>query len=191
MKKGSKIILGAFFLGIAALLVTGCDANKQNKKQEQQSVEEKPKGNCTVFECINQIEITDNLEKINTTIGFEGKEIKSDTGWKKYEWKISSDENVEVIFYETGKNDIKINFRNDTIKSKKVDFSGFDEMKKQITDGTEIKYNQIKESFKTDGTLVEKNNSTNIYRWVSEDDGYLNVSFSTINGRVTYVKGKY
>ena len=39
MKKGRKIILGALFLGTAALLVTGCDLKKNETKQENQPVE--------------------------------------------------------------------------------------------------------------------------------------------------------
>ena len=54
---------------------TGCGSKKgdvntnTNKKGE---VKEKIKGNCTVFECIKQIEPTDTLEQVNEKMGFEG-----------------------------------------------------------------------------------------------------------------------
>ena len=189
MKKYNKIILGALFLGIFTLLVTGCDLKKT--KEEEKPVEEKAKGNCKILECLDKIQINDTLETINTTIGFEGEQTTEEAGMKKYNWALKSDQNIEIIFYDNGKKDIKINFNNEEIKNKKVDFSGFTELKEEISSGTEVKYEKIVETFKTEGTLVEKSDSTNVYRWVDEDGGYLNVTFSTVNGRVTFVSGKY
>jgi len=191
MKKGRKIILGALFLGTAALLVTGCDLKKNETKQENQPVEEKSKGNCKILDCINKIEITDTLETINSTMGFDGEQSGEGNGWKKYKWELNEDENVEVTFFESRKDIIKINFKDEKIKNNKVDFSEFAELKKQISGGTEIKYDKIKESFKAEGTLVEKGDITNVYRWVNGDGGYMNVSFSTVNGKCTFAMGRY
>lgn len=188
MKKYNKIILGAFFLGATTLLLTGCNSKKNN--DEVQPAEEKAKGNCKILECINKIQLSDNLETINTTIGFEGELISEENGCKKYNWALKSDENVEASLCDSGKNSIKIIFENDSIKNKKVDFSKFEELKEEISNGTEVKYEKIVETFKAEGTLVEKNSSTNVYRWVNEESEFMNVSFSTVNGRCTFASGK-
>ena len=185
MKK--KVLLLLIILPALLLVVTGCDS-KKNK--DVQPVEEKAKGNCKILECIDKIKLTDNLETINTTIGFEGELISEENGCKSYKWNLKSDENVEVSLCESGKNDVKINFKNDTIKNKKVDFSKFETLKEEISNGTEVKYEKLVETFKTEGTLIEKNNSTNVYRWVNEDGEFMNVSFSTVNGRCTFASGK-
>lgn len=191
MKKTNKVVLGALFLGTAALLVTGCDMKKTETKTENQPVEEKAKGNCKVLDCINKIEITDTLETINTTIGFEGEVSLEGESWKTYKWELNDDENVEVTFFSSGKNTIKINFKDEKIKNSKVDFSEFAELKKQINSGTEVKYDKIKESFKAEGTLIEKSSSSNKYRWVNGDGGYMDITFSTISGKCTFAMGRY
>ena len=191
MRKNNKIILSAILLGTAALLLTGCDNGKNNKKEEPQPVEEKEKGNCKILECINKLEITDDLEKINTTIGFEGEQVASEEGTKKYKWELNTDENIEVTFNDSGKNTIRLNFKDEKIAKKKVDFSEFVDLKEQISNGTEVKYDKVKETFKSEGTLIEKNATANIYKWVNEEGGYLEVSFSIVNGRCTLASGKY
>ena len=79
-------------------------------------------------------------------MGFDGEQSGEGNGWKKYKWELNEDENVEVTFFESGKDNIKINFKDEKIKNNKVDFSEFAELKKQISGGTEIKYDKIKES---------------------------------------------
>ena len=54
--------------------MVGC-GNKPTELQEKK--EEEVKGNCTVEECINQIEPKMKVEEVNQIIGFEG-EKKAD-----------------------------------------------------------------------------------------------------------------
>ena len=150
MKKNKMLLIVALCICLSTLL-TGCSLKKE---KNETPVEEVSKGNCKILECINKIEITDTLEIINNTIGFEGTQTSEGDGWTKYKWELNDNDNVEVTIYSSGKNSIKINFKDEKIKNSKVDFSGFAELKKSISDGTEVKYEQMKATFKGEGTLI-------------------------------------
>ena len=195
MKKINKVILGSLLLGTATLLLTGCELNKTDMKQDSNNqVEEKTnsKGNCSILDCINKIDVNDTVETVNKTMGFDGEVSLEGESWKKYKWALNDDESVEVTFYESSKTaTITINFKNEKIQNSKVDFSEFPELKKQVNSSTGVNYDKFKESFKAEGTLVEKSSISNKYRWVNKDGGYMDVTFSASSGKCTFAMGRY
>ena len=194
MKNTKKILLGVACLSSAALLTTGCDlipANKDSKNQNLEEKEEQSKGNCKVFDCIKKIEVKDDMELVKSVMGFEGEQTSEGNGWKTYTWELNDDESVKVTFYDTEVGTVSINFKNDKIKNKKVDFSGFANLKKSINSGEEVKYETMKTTFKAEGTLVEKSSISHKYRWVNGEGGYMDASFSTSTGKCTFAMGRY
>jgi hypothetical protein len=173
MKKLTKIVLCLAVL----LLVTGCTSNKKETKKE------KSKGKCKITECINLIGLKDNLEKVNETIGFEGKKGKDDT----YTWKLTSKDKVEVVFSDT--NTIKIKLLDDSIKNNKTSFKKYDEIEKKLKDGEKITIEDLNKAFKSNGVLIEKTSIKEVYKWVDKEDGYLEATINGTNGKCYRLNG--
>ena len=171
-----KKIISLFLILSIVLLLTGCHSKKEIKK-------EKAKGKCKITECINLIGINDNLEKVNEIIGFEGKENKDNT----YIWKLTSNQKIEVVFNDT--NSIKIKLLDETIKNKKTSFKKYESIEKKLKDGETIKIDDLNKIFKSKGILIEKTSTTEIYKWVDEEDSYLEATINATNGKCYRIKG--
>ena len=182
MKKLAVIIMTLSTI----ILLTGCGktASKNTSDKTQ-----KDKGNCKILECINKIDVKDNLDKVNETMGFEGEKTNEGDGYTTYKWALNDYESVEVTFYTSSSN-IKINFNDNIIQSDKVDFSKYDEVSKSLKAGDTVTYDDLKKKFKDSGTLVEKSSSTNKYRWVNSEGGYLNANFSVTSGKCSMIIGR-
>ena len=172
MKKITKLVL---VLGIF-LLLTGCSTTKKETKKE------KPKGKCKITECITQIGLNDNLEKVNEIVGVEGKE-KNGT----YTWKLSSTQKIVITFGDT--NTIKIRLLDDEIKNKKTNFKKYEEIEKKLNDGETVTKDDLNKAFKVNGVLIEKTSTTEVYKWVSQDDGYIEATINSTNGKCYKING--
>ena len=180
-----KIISICLCLSII-LLVTGCNKTTDSSSKTKKV---KDKGNCKILDCINKIDIKDNLEKVNETMGFEGEKQEEKNDYIIYKWALNDYDSVVVTFY-SNTSSIKINFNDNLIQSDKTNFSKFEEISKSLKDGETLNYDDIKKKFKGKGTLIEKSSSLNVYRWVDKTGGYLNVSFNAINGKCSRIKGE-
>lgn len=177
--------IGILFMSILCLILTGCGNNGEATNSNGGNTEI-IKGNCTAFECIKQIEISNSLEEINNIIGFEGELV--DEAKNKYYWEISENTGVEVIFYSGNKLNAKIVYDRDSLANKKVDFSRYEELKSKINDG--ITYDEfITYIGNVDGILIEKGSSTSKYIWVADEDRYLNATFNKEN-KCTFASGR-
>ena len=159
------------------LLLTGCNSTKKEIK------EEKSKGKCKITECIKLISINDNIDKVNEIVGFEGKKSKDNT----YIWKLTSKDKIEIVFGDT--NSIKIKLLDDSIKNKKTSFKKYDTLEKKLKDGEKITIDDINKAFKSKGVLIEKNSTEEIYKWVDEEDSYLEATINVTNGKCYRIKG--
>ncbi len=189
-----KFLALSICLMLAVFITTGCGKDtKENTspaKESNKTEEVKSKGNCSVFECIEKTTGKDTLEDMNKLIGFEGTVLREGTGWKTYSWKLNDTDSVETTFYSTSST-TKINFKDDRIKNSKVSFAKYDELKKALNNRESISYDKVKELFGgEEGTLVEKDNYSNKYRWVNAEGGYLNVSFNSDKTKCTMVMGR-
>jgi len=172
MKKITKLLL---FVSVIILL-TGCNSTKKTVKKEVS------KGKCKITECITQIGLKDNLEKVNEIIGFEGTK-KDDT----YSWKLTSKEKVEVVFGDT--NTIKIKLLDESIMNKKTSFKKHESIEKKIKDGEKITIDDLNKEFKTKGVLIEKTSIKEVYKWVDKDESYLEATINTTNGKCYRLNG--
>ena len=182
MKKLTVLIITLSVL----FLLTGCVKNTSKNESKKT---QKDKGNCKILDCINKIDVKDSLDKVNETMGFDGEKKTEGDGYTTYKWALNDYESVEVTFY-TNSSNIKINFNDNLIQSDKVDFSKYNEVSKALKAGETITYDDIKKKFKDSGTLVEKTSSTNKYRWVNSEGGYLNANFSITSGKCSMIIGR-
>lgn len=173
MKKITRIVLCLSIL----LLLTGCNSTKKETKKE------KSKGKCKITECINSIGLNDNLEKVNEIIGFEGTKSKDNT----YTWKLTSKDKITVVFSNT--NIIKIKTLDETIKNNKTSFKKYDSIEKKLKDGESITIEDLNKEFKSKGVLIEKTSTEEIYKWVDKEDGYLEATINSTNGKCYRIKG--
>lgn len=187
-----KKILGIISMALVLVLVTGCSLIPGQKTNANGKVLEKPaKGNCNVFECIKKINLTDDLDKVTKVMGFEGNLLNEGSTYKTYKWVINHDKNeaVQVVFYGNSSS-ISITFSDEDIKSSKVDFSSYEEIKKDMNDKKTVTYEDIKNKFKVDGVLIEKTSYSSRYRWVNEKGGYINANFNNSTKACTMIMGR-
>ncbi|MBR4830836.1 MAG: hypothetical protein IKZ96_03620 [Bacilli bacterium] len=178
-----KILAGLLVLTMVVVLA-GC--GKKNVKPE----EEKIKGNCTVFECIKNIEVTDSLETVNEKMGFDGKKKESKDSYTIYVWEVTKDSSIKVQFNEGGKSNITIEFDKEKIANNKVDLTNYEDIQNAIKKGemTVSKFNEMVGN--VEGTLVEKSAYSKKYLWYSASNNYLYGTFSTTTNKCTFITGR-
>ncbi len=170
-----KKVVSLFLFLSVILLITGCSTKKEEK-------EEKSKGKCKIEECIKLIGLNDNLEKVNEIVGFEG--TKEDN---TYSWKLTSKQKLEIVFSDT--NSIKIKVLDEEIKNNKTNFSKYSKLEKDLKDGKEIKIEDLNKAFKSNGVLIEKTSTEEIYKWVDKEDSYLEATINATNGKCYKING--
>ena len=179
-----KKVISIFLIILSVLLVTGCVKGGKVKK-------EKPSfGNCNVFDCIDQLNTSVDLEEANKIIGFKGELLNEGTNYKTYKWYIDNENNeaVQVVFYANSSS-ISITFSDKDIMNSKIDFSKYNEIKEALNNKKTLKYKDIVDKFKAEGTLIEKTSTTNKYRWVKENGRYINATFNNTTGACTMIFG--
>jgi hypothetical protein len=174
-----KVLLSFLFI-FMILFLAGCS----NKKV----VEEKIKGNCKAVDCITQIGVKDSLDEVNELIGFDGELKKEEDDYKKYEWKVSNSSKVTIDFYNSGKNDTRIDIKKDTVKNEELDFSKLDEMKELIKTG-KMSYDKFVELVGGEGTLIQKSFYTKQYLWYVSSSKYFIATVSETTGMCTLLTG--
>lgn len=188
-----KITLSLLLLVVMVIGLTGC-SNTESNKASSKSTKEEIKGNYDVFESIKKVEATQSYEEINSIMGFEGKDITSESanGWKKYEWAITEDTSLNAIIYESSKNvSYEIEYPEEIIKNKKADFSDVKEFKSKINSADGLKYEDFVKTIGCEGTLDKKSSSSISYSWVNADGGILHASFNIKTGKCTIFNGVY
>ncbi len=181
-----KFFVGALFL-LMLLTFTGCGSKKEvTPKKEKETI----KGNCTVFECIKNIEVTDTVEQVNEKIGFDGSLDKEAESYKIYKWEVTKDSYVEIQFNNGGKSNITIEFDKAKIANDKLDLSKSDEIKSTVQKG-EMTLSKFSEMVgNVEGTLVEKSGYSKKYLWYKASDSYLYGTFSNTSNKCTFMSGR-
>lgn len=177
---------------VSVLLLTGCNLIPGGQTESNTKTIDAPKkGNCKVLDCIQKLDTTVDLDAVTKVMGFEGKLDKEGEGYKVYKWVIDDDKNevVQVTFYSSSAT-VGITFSDELIKSSKVDFSKYSEIKEAMNSGKSVTYDEVKEKFGAEGTLIEKTSSTLKYKWVDQEGKYLNATFGKSTGRCTMIIGR-
>lgn len=182
------VIVSFVILGFA----TGCTLKKESPSKNQKKeeiLEEKEKGNCSLVECMKQLEIHHSLEDINRIIGFSGKQVSENSN--KYVWQFTDSTKIEFTAGSNG-GSISATIDRNKIKNEKVDFSRYSEIKELLNSGTSLTYDEFKEKVGgVEGTIVSKSPLSKRYMWVNEKGGYLSASFSERSQKCTIVSGRY
>lgn len=200
-KKGLIIgIVAIIAITVVLFLAIGIKdkTNSNGEKGANISVAQNKKGNYDVFESIKRINTKTTLEEINNIMGFEGNlesqaDETSNLKWKLYTWQLTDDTSIEVRIYDDS-DEVYITayYPNDMIKNKKVDFSKADDMEKKINEAEGLTYEEVvKMVGGVEGTLEEKDASTDTYTWVDSEGGSLTARFSTKTGKCTSFNGVF
>ncbi len=167
--KFKKIILGSLAILGAISLATGCSSEKVEEKQK-----EEPKGNCTVFECIKKIEVTNTKEEIDEIIGFEG-ETSEYSG--EVTWKLDS-KNWITLKPGTDSQIVQATIDKETIKNDNVTLPASKELQELINKG--ITYEELVEKIGAEGVINSKTKTSVGYIWADKNGQRLG---ATINNK--------
>ena len=173
-------ILKLMIIGVLSLnLLTGC-TNNDNTPELKDDVKEEAKGNCSVTECIKQIETTNTVEEINEIIGFEGE--KSDYS-ETYTWKLDSKNSILLDNTSTSPI-LQVTIDKNSIKSEEVDFGVYSELKELLDSGKSFTYEEVVAKLNNvEGTLAGKTSSSKSYMWVDKHERTLRVTISDKTGK--------
>ena len=84
MKKIKALLVVTMLAG----LLTACGKGNEPKIET--------KGKCNAFECIKKLSVTNTLEEINDTIGFNGEQTNESDYSTTYSWKLSDDSSIDA-----------------------------------------------------------------------------------------------
>ena len=176
--KVKKILLNIIlFVGILSF-ITGCT----EKKVEEKSKEEEVKANCSIVECMKQIEATNTIEDINNIIGFETTTdamIGSDPIWK-------FDSKNWISFKTYGNDDVTIQATIDkeSIKDDKIKLPSSTDLRNDLNNGS-FTYEELVEKVGGEGTLTSISKGSLSYTWVDKSGQRLGATFNNESGKCT------
>lgn len=180
MKKG--LIYNALLI-ILLMLMTGCGSTSEEAKENPLY---QTKGKCPAIECIKQIQPEHTVKEINDIIGFEGE--LTDEKYHKYYWKLSDTSGVEVSYYLGNKGTIRIDLDRNLLGNNDITFSRYEELQPKVKDG--INYSEfISYIGNVNGTIIEKDEKSTKYLWVSQNGSYITGSFSNSTQKCTFISG--
>lgn len=167
--KLKKFMLNSIMAFCAICLTTGC--SQENLEEEKK---EEVKGNCTVVECLQKIEVSNTVEEINEIIGFEPteSEYSGDKTWKldSKNWITLKSTGTSVILQAT--------IDKESIKDEKITLPSQKELQELLNKG--ITYEQLVEKIGGEGTLSSKTKESVGYLWADKNGQRLG---ATINNK--------
>ena len=154
------LLVGVLVLGMA----TGCTEQNVSDSNNKE-VEEKSKGKCEVEECINLLEPTMKVEKVNEIIGFEGEKKE---GADTYIWQLTKNTKIEVE-YKDGLGTIRATYDKDKINNDKLKLSICYEILGDINKNKTYTYEEMVEKLEgIEGYLESNSSSSKMYKWVKD-----------------------
>lgn len=173
-----NIALGFITILCVLCFTTGC--SKENEVDEKE--DEKVIGNCTIVECMKQLEPTHTMEDIDKIIGFASTTdamIGSDPIWK-------FDSKNWISFVKSGEDDITIQATIDkeSIKNEDVKLPSSSDLKKDLNNGS-FTYEEFVKKVGGEGTLTSISKGSRIYTWVEKNGQRLSATFNNKSGKCT------
>lgn len=173
-----KKFLLSFILFLSAVcFATGCADEKMEEKTNDEV-----KANCSITECMKQIEATNTLEEINGIIGFESTTdamIGSDSIWK-------FDSKNWISFKTNSNNEITIQATIDkeSIKNDAIKLPSSSDLQKELNNGS-FTYEELVEKVGGEGTLTSISKGSYSYTWVDKNGQRLGATFNKESGKCT------
>lgn len=182
--QGSTMIaIGVILIGVSLCLLGGTWGGDSESSSEDTNEAEVIEANCSATECLAQIEVADNPEKITEIIGVEPE--GGEDG--EYKWKISSKESIARE--KSGDSYIlQATIDKDKLANDTLDFSIFSELKQQLNKGESFSYDELVKKFNgVAGTLAGKTETSKRYIWVDNHDQTFGATFSTKDGQCSII----
>ena len=194
------------FVCMIALLfaITGCGAeesesNGNNSSNSSTAAESKAK--CgDVLQCMEKLDVNSELDDMNEVMGFEAKEKSSTDDYKIYEWDLTDDTSIEVMFnYYTSviTNETTVsakftaNYPWDTVPNK-ADFSKWDEIEERLNSDEGLSYSEFVELVGgVEGTIDFKSDDEIGYSWHNSEGNYLNARVDPETNEILWATGRF
>lgn len=171
MKKRNAILIGVLSL----FLLTGC----AEKQMEEKIEEPKVQANCTVIECMKQIDVTNSVEEISAIIGFEPTESEY-SGDKT--WKLDSKNWITLKTYSDSQT-LQATIDKETIKDENVKLPTQKELQELLNRG--ITYEGLVEKLGGEGTLESKSTGSVGYVWSDKNGQRLGATINKKSKKCT------
>ena len=148
----------------------------------EEKTNDEVKANCSITECMKQIEATNTLEEINGIIGFESTTdamIGSDPIWK-------FDSKNWISFKTNSNNEITIQATIDkeSIKNDAIKLPSSSDLQKELNNGS-FTYEELVEKVGGEGTLTSISKGSYSYTWVDKNGQRLGATFNKESGKCT------
>lgn len=174
MKVKQKLLL-VLFSGVLLFCVAGCG----NEMTLEENKLEEPKGNCTVTECIKQLEPSNTVEEINQIIGFEA--TKSEYS-EEYSWKLDS-KNWITLNSTSGSPILQATIDKETVKNEDITLPSSSILQEKLNNGS-FTYPELVDMLNhVEGVLTSKTMSSVAYLWVDNSGITLRATFNNKTGK--------
>ncbi len=169
------------FYTIISFSVMSCLTGCSETKVEEEKKEDEVKGNCSVVECLNQLDTSNSTEEINKVIGFEG--TKSEYS-DEYTWKLDS-KNWITLKYAGDSPILQATIDKESIKNENIKLPSSSELREMLNNGSFTYEELVKKLGGIEGTLDSKTSTSVGYRWVDKNNQTLGATFNTKSGKCT------
>lgn len=175
------IIAGVCAVGVIGLIIIGIMDNNATPEPDTKTEEVFEQSNCTIEECIKQIEVANSVEEINKIIGFDGN--KNDYS-DDYTWKLDS-KNWITRKNAGDSHIIQATIDKDSIKNESLSLPTSAELKKWLDDGSFTYEKLVEKLGGAKGTMSSKTSTSVGYTWVDKNSQTLSATFNNESKKCT------
>ena len=192
-----------FVCMIAVLFaITGCGAEKsESNGNNSSSTAVESKAKCgDVLQCMEKLDVNSELDDMNEVMGFEAKEKSSTDDYKIYEWDLTDDTSIEVMFHyytsvinneTTVSAKFTANYPWDTVPNK-ADFSKWDEIEEKLNSDEGLSYSEFVELVGgVEGIIDSKSDDEIGYSWHNSEGNYLKAKVDPETNEILLATGRF
>ena len=194
-----------FVCMIAVLFaITGCGAEKSESNgnnSSNSSTAAESKAKCgDVLQCMEKLDVNSELDDMNEVMGFEAKEKSSTDDYKIYEWDLTDDTSIEVMFHyytsvinneTTVSAKFTANYPWDTVPNK-ADFSKWDEIEEKLNSDEGLSYSEFVELVGgVEGIIDSKSDDEIGYSWHNSEGNYLKAKVDPETNEILWATGRF
>ena len=192
-----------FVCMIAVLFaITGCGAEKsESNGNNSSSTAAESKAKCgDVLQCMEKLDVNSELDDMNEVMGFEAKEKSSTDVYNIYEWYLTDDTSIEVMFHyytsvinneTTVSANFTANYPWDTVPNK-ADFSKWDEIEEKLNSDEGLSYSEFVELVGgVEGIIDSKSDDEIGYSWHNSEGNYLKAKVDPETNEILWATGRF